>query len=779
MEQETVAIGVSEPEIASQQINNAVDPAQKLRQKPILELREYNRLAAQKSRDKKAAKKAIESLKYDSKIEAKKDEALELLSQRIQNEHVRNVCFDLGVEAAKQLGLVANKFYWAHGLTQTLVSAKEKTSKFLELEHTAIIPSEVIHKGDCYGIWDYVISWREPDVSFSDFIEMRKIVKSDWFELGKFLEIPFEEKPHRAWANFLPQFIPDLRPVYSLLEMRNWLARQKSPTYPVTTRDFLLQASRNTMKSTASLCLGVCAVLCCPSIRILLVSETTKLSKDFIKTFRGLWERGSNPAYERFQNFFADYCIEPGDGKANEFTSPMRSFVLPQETAEAASLEVAVAGRRADLQLYDDVISNLNTGNDDQRQKGLNTYDALLKLREAGAGITITIGTPWVAPPPGGVGDLYYELMKRNDPQAVERHGEKYMSPTDRELAVMVEPAWILKPEATHLFPDHVNSLTEGHVQELTCPSRWPFKALMKEARANIQMFQTQNLCMYVESEESKWTPTFTEEELRTKLRSIDFFDKSPAAMVVASVDAANSVSQYADKSSICIAKIIPYRDAGRERNIAFVVEVIAGRWKYSDMAAKLAEACQKHQVTNVAVEKNNIPWEDWLAAVHRNFVLRGYPVPNILPRLSTGIAGSSVSAKMRRVKGTEVLFNNNQIFFAYGDWNDALFREMVRFKGQRSGSSDGSKDDMVDSLGTLTSTFLVQDTGIKPEKSEEQMQMEAAVEAQKMLRAQHDAIFGNFVSPQQQRVYTPPDESPPGGLVGTLSRFGLTKRAA
>jgi len=35
-----------------------------------------------------------------------------------------------------------------------------------------------------------------------------------------------------------------------------------------------------------------------------------------------------------------------------------------------------------------------NTGNDDMRRKDFKTYDALLKLREAGAGISITIGTP-------------------------------------------------------------------------------------------------------------------------------------------------------------------------------------------------------------------------------------------------------------------------------------------------------------------------------------------------------------------------------------------------
>jgi len=64
--------------------------------------------------------------------------------------------------------------------------------------------------------------------------------------------VPLEEKPHRSWQNFLPAFEPNgLRPGYTLGEMRGWLSKQKSLSYPVTTRDFLLQAPRGAMKSSA------------------------------------------------------------------------------------------------------------------------------------------------------------------------------------------------------------------------------------------------------------------------------------------------------------------------------------------------------------------------------------------------------------------------------------------------------------------------------------------------------------------------------------------------
>jgi len=49
-------------------------------------LTEYNRLTNRLHAQRKADKKAIESLKYNSKLEVTKADALELLAQRIQND---------------------------------------------------------------------------------------------------------------------------------------------------------------------------------------------------------------------------------------------------------------------------------------------------------------------------------------------------------------------------------------------------------------------------------------------------------------------------------------------------------------------------------------------------------------------------------------------------------------------------------------------------------------------------------------------------------------------
>jgi hypothetical protein len=183
-----------------------------------------------KSRAAAKQRKSAESLKYNAKVEVSKADALELLGQRIQNRQVRDTCYQLALKCATETGLYPNRFFFAHGYQKTLESQKQRNEVFLVMDQERVIPTEVIHEADVYAIWDYSISWRETDVTFTDFIQMRRILKSDWFQLGLMLGIPFEEKPHRAWANFLPQWDPTLQPGYTQKDMRAWLTAQKSPT---------------------------------------------------------------------------------------------------------------------------------------------------------------------------------------------------------------------------------------------------------------------------------------------------------------------------------------------------------------------------------------------------------------------------------------------------------------------------------------------------------------------------------------------------------------------
>jgi hypothetical protein len=765
---EQVNTGVPGPDVAATQVTVdliEVTPAQKLRKTPAAgtdAYREYNRQQQRKSRRGKAERKQVEGLKYDSKLTVTKAEALELLAQRVHNEHIRNVAYECALKCAAATGVPVNRFLFAHGYQKLIASQQAKSEQFLEIDSKEIIPSEIIHNGDCFAIYDFSVSWREPDVTFNDFVEMRRILKSDWFELGLFMGVPLEEKPHRSsWRQFLPAFAPGLRPGYTLGEMREWLSKQKSPSYPVTTRDFLLQAPRGAMKSSAGHIFLAQALLCAPSLRLLVCSETTKFSNKFVKQFRAQFELGSDSIYERFQYFFPEFCIEPGDGSVKVFTSPMRSIAVQDETLEAVSMEMAAQGRRFDIGWFDDCIGKTNTANNDQREKSLETYGALLKLREAGgAGIVVCIGTPWVQPPPGESGDMYWELMKRND-----------QDPT-HPMAVLRQSAWILKPESSHLFPDHLNALTEDHVQEFLFPSgsRLSFRDLMKEARFNISDFYTQFLCEYIETEESKWTVTFTLDELLARVKPLSFFGGSPVAMTVAAVDTAYSRDSRADRSAIVIARVLVHQG----RNVAYVVEVIADRWKYSDLAVQIVQAFAKHNVQRAVIERTG-PWEELQANIQRAAGLRGVVLPHLVFKQSTA-TGTNVTRKVFRAKGAEMLMRNDQLYFAPGLWNESLFDEMTKFKGKKSSSR---KDDMVDGVGMLVENFIVRDTGGGVKPTPEQEEMERQAYAQELLRQQHQMYFGSGPNTIPHSISRTPEPAPSNPLTQQLSRFGMIRRAA
>src|SRR6266481_546848 len=117
---------------ATQAVDVVVQPA--LSEEEERKRKEDQNRRAKKSRDKKNEKKQIEGLKYNSRVEVTKADALELLSQRISNDHVREVAYDLALECAAETGVFPNRFFFAHGYQKTLESQTERTEKFLEIE---------------------------------------------------------------------------------------------------------------------------------------------------------------------------------------------------------------------------------------------------------------------------------------------------------------------------------------------------------------------------------------------------------------------------------------------------------------------------------------------------------------------------------------------------------------------------------------------------------------------------------------------------------------------
>jgi hypothetical protein len=727
--------------------------------KPVKDLtpeenKRYQNLRAIKSRSAKKAREKAVNYKWNSTSELTRREGLEILSTRITNPHVREVCYDLAVEAADANQIPLNRFLLAHGLQKTLESKNARAEAQLKMEDsTEVIPSEVIHIGDLYAIWDFSVSWRE-DISFDEFLATRKKLKSDWFALSPFIDgREFSERPHREWQQFLPIFEPNLPPNYTQAQENAWLKQQKSANGSPDTRDYLLMASRNSFKSSAGLCFLACAVLCAPSIRILMISETTKLSKGFIKSFRSIFEVGHERT--RFQSWFPEYCIETGDGKAQTFECPLRHLKLPQETASVASLEMSMAGGRFSIAWADDVISNINTANEEQRVKGIETYDALLKLREVGSSLVITVGTAWV------LGDLYNELQRRNadDPQ--------------KSLAVLVQPAWTVK-----LGRQRPIMLLQESDVDLAFPDRLTFKFLMKEARTNLPLFRSQNLLEYLDEDEDIRC-TFTLEQLNSQIRPVNAFALATKIWRVLSVDQAHSISRYADYSCLIVMDILKNQNerTNQLENIVFVKDVKLERMKTSDLAVAICDFCHLHKPDRCVIERSG-DWNALQDALVRAFMLRGRILPQIYWKPTNNAQGVNIMAKTARIKtSVEPLLHENKLFFSAGiPVLDVCFSQMVRFDGiHKSGST--RKDDFPDALALGIQVFYP--TTLAPQQIDPAMEeFEESARIQQHLLAQHDRIFG---SPSQTPQYQPDNLEGESrhALYNTLGRFGMTRRAA
>jgi hypothetical protein len=739
-------------------VPNVAAPLNTVMGKPLKDLtheenKRYQNLRAIKSRTAKKQREKAANYRFGSTGDVPKSEGMEILAARITNPHVREVCYQLAMEAADANQLPFNRFLLAHGLQKTLASKNARTEIHLELDPSPEIRSEVIHTGDLHAIWDYSVSWRE-DVSFEDFVETRKKLKSDWFALSPFIDgREFSEKPHREWQKFLPVFDPCLPPNYTQAEENKWLKQQKSATGSADTRDFLLMASRNSFKSTAGLCFLACAVLCAPSIRILMISETTKLSKGFIKSFRSIFEVGHERT--RFQIWFPEYCIEQGDGKAQTFECPLRHLRLPQETASVASLEMVMAGGRFSIAWADDVISNINSQVEEQRAKVIETYDALLKLREVGSSLVITVGTAWY------IGDLYWELQRRNndDPQ--------------KSLAVLVQPAWTVKLGRNR----PVMLLQESDVN-LAFPDRLTFKFLMKEARTNLPLFRSQNLLEYSD-EDDDIRCTFTLEQLNAAVRPANAFGLATRIWRVLSVDQAHSTSRYADYSCLVILDILKslHERTNQPENIAFVKDVRLERMKTSDLAVAICDFVHEHKPDRCVIERSG-DWQSLQDALVRAFMLRGRIMPQVYWKPTTHAAGANMLAKTARIKSSvEPLLHEDKLFFSAGiPILDECFQQTIKFDGiHRSGST--RKDDFVDALAIGLVTFYP--TTAAPEQIDPALtEFEERARTQATLAAQHDRLFGG---PSLVPQFQPENLEPAAfhALYNTLGRYNMTRKAA
>ena len=462
----------------------------------IAAVKAYNNAAQSKSRPKQKAKKQAASYVFDSTVEVTKADAKKILAERgLKNPHIVDVCYDLALQAAESAGIPANRFLFQNGIVKARESREAGEPRTLPEIPNESVAGELSNRAELVCIHDFSVAWREDAVDFEEFLRTRRVFKTDPFELAMQHGADFEQC-QKDWYDFLPRFNPDTLPAkYTQRQMRGWLAGT------CDVKDYLLLASRNSMKSSASLWWLTSLHLCCPDARALLCSETKKLSAGFIRAYRSKWEVKPNNE-TKMQIFFPEYCIQPGEGSTLEFSSPMAHLDVIQASATSTSMESAVTGGRCEVLLCDDPISNLTCTTEEQCQKSVDLFDLLNKLREVQGSFCIVIGTPWRANI-----DLYAVLLQRSK----EDGGS---------LAFRMDPVVTLKREAQYkLTPALLPTLTQDDVASYLLPVRMPWKWIKSEIAKNPTFALSQNFIVFPQDSDSGLRVTFEIEDLERHTR--------------------------------------------------------------------------------------------------------------------------------------------------------------------------------------------------------------------------------------------------------------------
>jgi hypothetical protein len=673
---------------------------------------------------KRIDKRKTSSFVYDSATEPTKPEAKRLLEERgMKNQHVIDLCYDLALVAAEQNGLPANRFLFQNGIHKTLESYERKAPHALDSVPDDEVAGELLNRAELYALYDFGF-WRRPDVSFEQWLADRLKFKSSAFELSKILGKEDFGRVHADWTDFTPRWNPiDLKPGYTQREALTWLDAQSE------TKRFLLVASRNSMKSTWARILALTLTITYPDARILIVSETNRLSKKAMKEFRGYLEMVPNSP-TLFQQYFSEFTIAPDEGQSLIYDNPLARLGLPQNSVESSSMESANTGSRFDFCLFDDPISRDNgTSNEDQRAEAISKHGSIMKLREP-AGYALNVQTPWVQ---GDLGDV---MIQRNDEDP------------EKPLAVRIDPVMEIRPEAKH---KGLLELQEENVILNFLPKlNWKFVRNEMRSPEGLNFFKTQYMTQWAK-EDDGIRCQFEHDELWHRVRPSGFFGTPLGSQVWMSMDRSYSVSRFSDLSALVIGRMQPV-----ENRPALVVSYVhMERLKESDLTKKIVELIATHHPTVFIAERDK-NWEDLWQNVIRMCSSRG-----LVPPYFRWIAIDNTEKSFaRRAKSLELPLSDGRLWFQNSfPQLEQFLLQFERFDGRkRSGSSIGSKDDGVAALSLMwqEARHLHQTVEKDDERVEERRREEEEEGARIRKRAAYDAMFGGT-------PYTPPPPKPEG----------------
>ena len=551
-------------------------------------------------------------------------------------------------------------------------------------------------------------------------VKMKYMAQTDLYFLGKtILEKDFVEHPHRAMCEFYVKKDPKVR------------FKEFGKSYPES-RDRIQLVSRETYKSSIKVIDNLQWLICYPEIRIITVTAAIDLANKFIGEFssyltvRGKAERNPDTGlleggnWTPFQELFKEHCISEREGSYGEFTSPARRFLppnlLPKEpTAGTLSMGGTTSGWHCDVLDYDDPVSDRNSETGNQLEK-LDDRLAMIYELLMNYGFRHTVATRY------DPFDPYVKLA--------EAHGitELYGDFENDGLKYMCRPCLWLKDRPFEQ-PNYAHGFPKQEEVDLFFPEGSPYEALRKKFK-NVKTFFSQQLNSPTDPSKNP----FTEDMIRNCF--VDHSALPKRGDVYIAWDLAISTSKLADYTVGAVALL-------DERGEWWVMDLIRGRFNYSETPYQIVNAIRKYRPHRTAIE-DAMGARNLTEPIDRHG--REMRVSTEIDWISLG--KGTDDAKYERIVALHPLFMDRRIHFLNTiTCLDDLMREFLRVGNKRS------KNDIPDALARLVAQY----SGLAQIRSlpspEENVREWNEIADQEM----YDLIFGQGKysegSPENQRL--------------------------
>jgi hypothetical protein len=244
---------------------------------------------------------------------------------------------------------------------------------------------------------------------------------------------------------------------------------------------------------------------------------------------------------------------------------------------------------------------------------------------------------------------------------------------------------------------------------------------------------------------------------LKAQTKPRDFFEPAITHQIIdtiLAVDTAWSTAKTADFSAIATIKVCQFNG----KPAAIVTGCPFGRWKLSELAIRVVEACHETQPTKTVIERSG-SWEALRDEISKQALLRGYILPPIYWRNCGGGAGFKVQ-KALKIKELERMIADGTLWFTQFPGVDQAHAQFISFDGVTN--SRVRFNDVPDAIATgITSYFpgLQQTKHNEDFKAQEEKQQEALAR-----RLKYEMIFGSGNPSSAPTIEPTPDRNQRGG---------------